>query len=73
MEEIVCKVRIGSTGCELELRTDGSLWLFVPGEFSGPFPTGAMDAGNGVFFTAEDSRQIQALLNSAKHFLEENQ
>ena len=73
MEEIVCKIRIGSTDCELELRSDGSLWLFVPGKFPGPFPAGVVDAGNGVFFTAEDSRQIQALLNSAKHFLEENQ
>lgn len=73
MEEIICKVRIGSTDCELELRPDGSLWLFVPGEFPGPFPTGALDAGNGIFFTAEDSRQIQILLNSAKHFLEKNQ
>ncbi len=73
MEEIVCKIRIGSTDCELELRSDGSLWLFVPGDFSGPFPAEATDAGSGVFFTAEDSRQIQALLNSAKHFLEENQ
>ena len=73
MEEIICKVRIGSTDCELELRPDGSLWIFVPGEFSGSFPSGAMDAGNGIFFTAEDSRQIQTLLNSAKHFLEENQ
>ena len=73
MEEIICKVRIGSTDCELELRPDGSLWLFVPGEFPGPFPTGATDAGNGVFFTAEDSRQIQVLLNAAKYFLEENQ
>ena len=73
MEEIICKVRIGSTDCELELRPDGSLWLFVPGEFPGPFPSEAMDAGNGVFFTVEDSRQIQVLLNSVKHFLEENQ
>lgn len=73
MEEIICKVRIGSTDCELELRPDGSLWLFVPGEFSEPLPSEATDAGNGVFFTAEDSRQIQALLNSAKHFLEKNQ
>ena len=73
MEEIICKVRIGSADCELELRPDGSLWLFVPGEFPGPFPTGALDAGNGIFFTAEDSRQIQILLNSAKHFLEKNQ
>ena len=73
MEEIVCKVRIGSTDCELELRPDGSLWFFVPGEFPGPFPAEALDAGNGVFFTAEDSRQIQVLLNAAKHFLEENQ
>ena len=73
MEEIVCKVRIGSTDCELELRPDGSLWLFVPGEFPGPFSAEALDAGNGVFFTAEDSRQIQVLLNAAKHFLEENQ
>ena len=73
MEEIVCKVRIGLTDCELELRTDGSLWLFVPGEFPGPFPTGAMDAGNGVLFTAGDSRQIQGLLNSAKKYMEENQ
>ena len=73
MEEIICKVRIESTDCELELRPDGSLWLFVPGDFSGPFPAEATDAGNGVFSTAEDSRQIQTLLNSAKHFLEENQ
>ena len=73
MEEIICKVRIGSTDCELEFRPDGSLWLFVPGEFSEPFPSEATDAGNGVFFTVEDSRQIQMLLNSAKHFLEENQ
>ena len=73
MEEIVCKVRIGSTGCELELRPEGSLWLFVPGDFPGTIPAGAMDAGNGVFFTAEDSRQLQELLDSAKNFLEENQ
>jgi len=73
MEEIVCKIKIGSTGCELELRPDGSLWLFVPGVFSGPLPAGALDAGNGIFFTAEDSRQIQGLLNSAKKYLEENQ
>ena len=73
MEEIICKVRIGSSDCELELRPEGSLWLFVPGEFSGSFPTGATDAGNGVFFTAEDSRQLQELLDSAKNFLEENQ
>ena len=73
MEEIVCKVGIGSTDCELELHPEGSLWLFAPGEFPGPFPAGATDAGNGVFFTAEDSRQLQGLLNSAKKFLEENQ
>lgn len=72
MEEIVCKIRIGSTDCELELHPDGSLWLFVPGNYES-LPAGALDAGNGVFFTAEDSRQIQMLLNSAKHFLEENQ
>ena len=73
MEEIVCKVEIGSTDCELELRPDGSLWLFVPGDFHGPLPAGALDAGSGVFFTAEDSRRLPALWDSAKRFLEENQ
>ena len=68
MEEIVCKVRIGSTDCELELRPDGSLWLFVPGEFPGPFSAEALDAGNGVFFTAEAQfKQIHRTHTEQQH------
>ena len=66
-------IRLVQTDCELEILTDGSLRIFIPGEFSGPFPSGAQNVGNGVFFTTEDSRQLQGLLHLAKKFLEENQ
>ena len=68
MEEITCKINIGSIAAELEIRPDGSLWLFLPGEFDEPLPDGAISVGNGVFFTAPDSRRLSELLETARYF-----
>ena len=70
MEEINFAINISGKHCELEIRQDGSLWLFIPGKFDPPLPDGAQDVGNGLFLVADDSRQIQDLMERAKNFLE---
>ena len=72
---------LGTHRAELELRLDGTLWLFVeandppwtdedfserlPGEITG------MNVGNGLFFTISDPGKMNLLLDSAKQFMEE--